>query len=268
MAVTHQSRCRSQLGPLLAGFTLVELLVVIAIIAILAALLLPALSRAKAQAQSTACKNHLRQIGLSMAMYVSLDNHRYPPLWGGETGHFQIWADRLLPYSPLNWTNRSWHCPTYIANGGIIEVDPPPSGNVSVYTSYAYNAKGVAQPNQSAPLGLGLRYPASLAPEPEVHAPSEMFTVADSRTFRDLFAGTGIVKGLSGCIHMILYGNALEETRPLHGKGYNILFADGHVAFVKRKDLFYPPRTAHNWNRDNQPHPELWLPRNAWTVQE
>ena len=89
------------------GFTLVELLVVIAIIGLLAAFLLPVLSRAKAQAQSTACKSHLRQIGLSMAMYVGLDNHLYPPLWGGETGHFQIWADRLLPYSMVvgeNWT--------------------------------------------------------------------------------------------------------------------------------------------------------------------
>jgi type II secretory pathway pseudopilin PulG len=78
-----------------------ELLVVITVIAILAALLLPALSLAKAQAQSTACRNHLRQIGLSLAMYVGLDNHRYPPMWGEDSGHFQIWADRLLPYSPL-----------------------------------------------------------------------------------------------------------------------------------------------------------------------
>jgi prepilin-type N-terminal cleavage/methylation domain-containing protein len=60
------------------GFTLVELLAAIAIIGVLAALLLPALSRAKAQAQSTACKNHLRQIGLALAMYVS-DTHYYPP---------------------------------------------------------------------------------------------------------------------------------------------------------------------------------------------
>ena len=53
-----------------SAFTLIELLVVIAVIAILAALLLPALTRAKASAKSAACKNNLRQLGISLSLYV------------------------------------------------------------------------------------------------------------------------------------------------------------------------------------------------------
>src|SRR5882724_1601195 len=59
------------------GFTLIELLVVIAIIAILAALLLPSLSKAKDAARSTACKNRLHQMGLELQMYVNDFNGKY-----------------------------------------------------------------------------------------------------------------------------------------------------------------------------------------------
>ena len=80
------------------AFTLIELLVVIAIIGVLASLLLPALAKAKAKARATACRNHLRQLGLATAMYTDDYEDRLP----GSAHNGYSWIAGLRPYSATN----------------------------------------------------------------------------------------------------------------------------------------------------------------------
>jgi prepilin-type N-terminal cleavage/methylation domain-containing protein/prepilin-type processing-associated H-X9-DG protein len=244
------------------AFTLVELLVVITIIAVLAALLLPALSRAKQRAQRTQCIGNLHQLGLALNLYVH-DEAAYPLATAGD-GLGQ-WQRSLRPLA----SGAVFRCPQWrSASGQFTQIFP---NETRLQPHYGYNFIGAARRNRPPRNpglggdfiwdGLSGRYEPTRASQ--VLSPSQMIALGESAAFvRPGLASTNTVTPddpLYITFPFTFPAWGYEGVANWHSGGANILFCDGHTEFGKQSAWMADTDEARRlWNNDHLPHPECW----------
>jgi prepilin-type N-terminal cleavage/methylation domain-containing protein/prepilin-type processing-associated H-X9-DG protein len=203
------------------GFTLIELLVVIAIIALLAALLLPVLARAKLKGQQIACVNNLRQQSLALFLYADDNGNILPPVAYDDANDDEVdWPALLDPYIK---TPRIHLCPCDL---------------ISQQISYGLNELGfvdLTDPGVTTPNRLTA-----------FHAPTTTMMMGDVGTEDDM------ITPRPDTFKMIAPGSSINDdadARPVarHAQRCGLGFMDGHAEALRLDQFYLDQNPTNKW---------------------
>lgn len=264
------------------GFTLVELLVVISIIALLLAVLMPSLNKARAQAQKIVCCNNMKTVLLAADIYALENRECYVPIVGGPdmtwhingiTGTNPTWyhndsfrktvdlksmknSNDIKTQSASETLPDKFKCPAdkrTVENGGLYK-----SGNYVMGVSIAMNRMGLLK---STDTGWDYRIPGGYSyKRTAVLSPGRKIFFADGMdyTLWDACANYKLYWDQSGDKFYLKNGQtAWDCISYRHSQGTDIGFFDGHVQWLKKQDVWDISGTTAQQPVKNA---KLWLP--------